>query len=283
MPATTKRPDPRHPIHDQGRLLTVPVETLAPGMGHQPRRHIERAPLEELAESIRAQGVIQPIVARRLSPPHATALYEIIAGERRWRAAQLAGLHEVPVQLIEAGDEQTGIIALVENIQREDLNPLETADAVARILDQTGLTQRAVAQMLGLSRDQVAHLVRLLKLGAVARRLVSEGLLDMGHAKVLAGLPPEVQDPLARAAADGRWTVRRLEREASRARQPSPEHPRRRDPNIVRLEQQVGETVCAATRIDYTTDGTGQLRFSFHSLDELEGILNRLGIDPSSR
>ena len=248
----------------------VPVEALVPGEA-QPRGRFDAEALARLAASIRAQGVLQPILVR----PLGSGRYEIVAGERRWRAARMAGLREVPVIALERDDAGAATAALVENLQREGLDPVEAAEGIARLMREHGLRQREVAEALGLSREHVAHLLRLLRLEPTARRLVAEGALTLGHAKVLAGLPRPRQRELALRAADRRWSVRRLER-AARDAGGAAAPPARRDPDLARLEARISEALAAPVSLAW--DGrTGALTVRFFSLEELEGILERLG------
>ena len=249
----------------------VPVEALVPGEA-QPRERFDAEALERLAASIRAQGVLQPILVRPLGPGR----YEIVAGERRWRAARMAGLREVPVIALERDDAGAATAALVENLQREGLDPLEAAEGIARLMREHGMRQREVAEALGLSREHVAHLLRLLRLEPTARRLVAEGALTLGHAKVLAGLPRPRQRELALRAADRGWSVRRLERAAREGDGSAAAPPARRDPDLARLEARISEALAAPVSLAW--DGrAGALTVRFFSLEELDGILERLG------
>lgn len=271
--------------HDAGsgefdsRLRQIDIDLLCPGR-YQPRREFPSEALAELAASIQAEGVLQPILVRPL-PGTAPPRYEIIAGERRWRAAQAAGLQRVPA-LVRSTDDRTALShALVENLQREDLNPVEMAQGVARLIEEFQLTHEAAARTLGRSRDAISHLLRILKLDPEVLAMVAQDRLSLGHAKLLAGLPQSMQQPLAEEALRKDLSVRALERRI-RARMDTSESPTtadtRRDPDIVRLEQHVGEMVGAETRIDYAPSRCrGQLCFTFHSLEALDGILQRLG------
>ena len=190
-------------------LRTVPVQQLQPGK-YQPRMAMDPSKLSELAESIKAQGVIQPIVVRELSP----GKFEIVAGERRWRASQLAGLDEVPVVVRELEDRTVIAMALIENIQREDLNPLEEAQGLQRLIDEFDLTHAAAAEAVGRSRAAVSNLLRLLELPVAIRLLLETRRLEMGHARALLTLAPELAGKLAQEAADEGWSVREVERRA---------------------------------------------------------------------
>ncbi len=263
----------------EGGLRQLDVDLLRPGR-YQPRRTFTPEALANLAESIRAEGVVQPIIVRPL-PGTAPQQYEIIAGERRWRAAQLAGLQQIPSLVRHADDRSTLLQALVENIQREDLNPVETARGVEQLIGEFQLTHLEAARRLGRSRDAVRHLLRILKLEPPVLTQVEDGRLSLGHAKLMVGLPQAMQLSLAQTTVSKGLSVRALERRIRSLHskpKPSTKTHARRDADIVRLEQQVGEIVGTETRIDYAADrGQGRISFTFHSLEALEGILERLG------
>ncbi|MBI1195000.1 MAG: ParB/RepB/Spo0J family partition protein [Gammaproteobacteria bacterium] len=274
---TATAPHERHESETSVRQLDV--DLLRPGR-YQPRRRFTSEALAELAESIRTEGVVQPIIVRPL-PDTAPTRYEIIAGERRWRAAQLAGLQHIPALVRSTDDRSTLVQALVENIQREDLNPVEVARGVERLISEFRLTHQEAARRLGRSRDSIMHLLRILKLEPPVLAQVEDGRLSLGHAKLLAGLPQPMQRYLADGAIHKGLSVRALERRI-RALDSAPERRSdahsRRDADIVRLEQRVGEIVGAETRVDYEPErGRGRISFTFHSLEALEGILERLG------
>jgi ParB family transcriptional regulator, chromosome partitioning protein len=263
------------------RVQRIDIDLLRPGR-HQPRRAFDELALQELADSIRAEGVLQPILVRALAgtvPPH----YEIIAGERRWRAAQLAGLQQIPA-IVRAADERTALVqGLIENIQREDLNPVEEARGVERLISELGLTHEEAARRLGRSRDAVTHLLRILKLDREVLRQVEEGQLTLGHAKLLASQPVAWQRFLADEIVRQGLSVRALER---RIRSIEGDAPRedsstvRQDADTARLERRVSELVGAKTRVDYEPGKhCGRIAFSFHSLEELQGLLERLGYE----
>ncbi len=261
---------------EDGELRELPVRVLQPGR-YQPRSVIDPEALEELAQSIRAQGLIQPIVVR----PIADDRYEIIAGERRWRAAQQADLTTVPCLVREVDDRTTVAMALIENIQREDLNPLEEAVSLKRLIEEFDLTHQEAAEAVGRSRAAVSNLLRLLDLPEPVRALLESGRLDMGHARALATLDPARAIALAEQAAAERWSVRQLEEAARQApsgagaRKPAAK-PVPADPNIARLEQDLAERLCAPVSVRHGRGGKGQLVIRYHSLDELEGILDRI-------
>jgi len=260
----------------EGELRTLGVGLIQPGK-YQPRLHIDPDRLEELAASIKAQGLIQPIVVRAIGQGR----YELIAGERRWRAAQKAGLEEIPALVKEVPDQAVVAMALIENIQREDLSPLEEAQALARLIDEFELTHQQTADAVGRSRAAVSNLLRLLDLPAEIKRLLDERKLDMGHARALATVQPEARAvALAREAADKEWSVRELEEAvrrldaapvASGAKKAPP-----RDPNIAALERELAEKLATRVNLAHARNGRGKLVIHYHSLDELDGILERI-------
>ena len=255
-------------------VANLPLSALQPGR-YQPRTRMDEQAIAELAESIRAQGIIQPILVRPVAPDR----YEIIAGERRWRAAQMAGLATVPVLVRDIPDQQALAAALIENIQREDLNPLEEATGIERLVREFSLTHQAVADAVGKSRTAVTNLLRLLELPGAVRDLVSEGALQMGHARALLPLPPDRQLALAREAAAGRWSVREVEKRASAALEatPAPRPPRRRSRDVVRLEEELSDALGTPVRIESSGRGQrGRLVIAWDSLDQLDVLLARL-------
>ncbi|GAP65918.1 ParB-like partition protein [Mizugakiibacter sediminis] len=260
---------------ESGELRSLPVAAIQPGK-YQPRRHFDDARIEELAASIRAQGLIQPVVVRALGRDR----YELIAGERRWRAAQKAGLAEVPAVVKDVPEQAVLAMALIENIQREDLSPLEEAQALQRLIDEFELTHQQAADAVGRSRAAVSNLLRLLELPAPIRQLLDDFKLEMGHARALATLPEARAVALAQEAADKEWSVRELE-EAARRAQTAPKGKAKaaaaaRDPNIDALERELSERLAARVTIAHGRNGRGKLTIRYHSLDELEGILERL-------
>jgi ParB family transcriptional regulator, chromosome partitioning protein len=264
---------PDLPENGDGELRRLPIEKLKPGR-FQPRSAMDPERLAELADSIRAQGLIQPIVVRKTRDGG----YEIIAGERRWRAAQQAGLSDVPCVLREVDDRATVAMALIENIQREDLSPLEEAGALQRLIDEFDLTHQQAAEAVGRSRAAVSNLLRLLELPEEIRRLLESGGLEMGHARALLTLPEARAIALAREASAKGWSVRELEqraRAAQKARPPARKKPGV-DPDVRRLEQDLGEKLGARVAIQQGRGGRGKLVVHYHSLDELDGILARI-------
>ncbi|QEA38344.1 ParB/RepB/Spo0J family partition protein [Pistricoccus aurantiacus] len=252
------------------RLERLPLSQLSRGK-YQPRRDIQPEALEELADSIRAQGVMQPIVVR----PVGEARYEIIAGERRWRAAQLAELDVIPAVIREVSDQVALALALIENIQRENLNPVEEAAALKRLLDEFSLTQQQVADTVGRSRAQVANLLRLLSLDPEVQTLLERGDLDMGHARALLGLSGAKQRKAAREVVDKDLTVRATEALVKRLASKTPAKPAPASPSgdVLRLENQLGELLGAPVKIQHGRGGRGRLTIRYTSLDELDGIL----------
>jgi len=255
---------------DQKELQHLPVELIQRGK-YQPRRDMDPEALEELAHSIRNHGVMQPIVVRPIGDDR----YEIIAGERRWRATQQAGLDKIPAMVREVPDEAAIAMALIENIQREDLNPIEEAAALQRLQQEFQLTQQQVADAVGKSRVTVANLLRLIALPDEIKTLLSHGDLEMGHARALLGLPENRQVEGARHVVARGFTVRQTE---ALVRQwlNAPEEPVkavRTDPDISRLEQRLAERLGAPVQIRHGQKGKGQLVIRYNSLDELQGVL----------
>ena len=274
-PAQVEQPQP-------GDVLrTLPVAQLQPGK-YQPRRDMYPGKLEELSASIQAQGVIQPIVVRELAPGQ----YEIVAGERRWRASQLAGLSEVPVVLRELDDRTVIAMALIENIQREDLNPLEEAQALQRLIDEFSLTHAEAAAAVGRSRASVSNLLRMLDLPPAIRALVEARRLEMGHARALLTLSPELASKLAYEAAENGWSVREVEHRAQQfaaGKVPSgggaarrPGAARAQQPDIATLETELSESLGTKVAIAHGKGGKGKLVIHYTDLDTLDGVLERL-------
>jgi ParB family chromosome partitioning protein len=250
---------------------------------YQPRTRMDEGSLYELAESIRSQGVMQPILVRPLAE---SGRYEIIAGERRFRAAQLAGLDEVPVLVKAVPDEAAAVMALIENIQREDLNPLEEAQGLKRLVDEFGLTHEQAAQAVGRSRSAASNLLRLLNLAAPVQQMLMAGDVDMGHARALLPLPAAQQILTANEIVAKKLSVRDAERLANKALNPGRQTPllrMRQDKSrdIVRLEEQLADALTADVEIRVqrkTKRGEqGEIAIRFGSLDELSGLLDKLG------
>jgi len=255
-------------------LRQIGVERIQAGK-YQPRKHFDDELLAELAASITAQGLIQPIVVRAIGANR----YEIIAGERRWRAAQLAGLKEIPALVREVADQAVVAMALIENIQREELTPLEEAHAFARLIAEFKHTHQQVADAVGRSRASISNLLRLLDLPDEIKRLLDERKLDMGHGRALAALDSSLALGLARRAVEHGWSVRELEEAARRAQETPAGKSKKvaaRDPDILSLERQLSEKLAAKVTIQHGRGGRGKLVIGYHSLDELDGILGRI-------
>ncbi|MGH8063410.1 MAG: ParB/RepB/Spo0J family partition protein [Pseudoxanthomonas sp.] len=261
-------------------LRQIPVKQLQPGK-YQPRMAMDPAKLSELAESIKAQGVIQPIVVRELSP----GKFEIVAGERRWRASQEAGLTSVPVVVRELDDRTVIAMALIENIQREDLNPLEEAQSLHRLIGEFSLTHAEAAEAVGRSRAAVSNLLRLLELPPAIRALLEARRLEMGHARALLTLSPELASKLASEAADQGWSVREVEHRAQqfaagkvplnggKKSKPGKATPQA---DIASLETELSESLGTRVNIAHGRGGKGKLVIHYTSVDTLDGVLERL-------
>jgi len=260
---------------EDGQLRELPVDLIQRGR-YQPRIEIDSETLEELAQSVRARGVVQPIVVR---PAEDGMHYEIIAGERRWRAAQMAGLAEIPAVVRTVGDDAALAIALIENIQREDLNPIEEATALKRLIDEFGLTHQEAADAVGRSRAAVTNLIRLLELEDEVRKLLQSGELEMGHARALLALEGEAQSRAAREVAAKGLSARETESLVRKLKSaPTARKPResREDPDVRRLGEDLSERLGARVQIRQGSGGKGKLVIHYTSLDELDGILNRI-------
>lgn len=257
-----------------GQLKHVPVEFIQRGK-YQPRRDMNQEALEELANSIRAQGVMQPIVVRPVGPDK----YEIIAGERRWRASQLAGLDTVPVVIRDVPDEAAIAMALIENIQREDLNPMEEAIALSRLQQEFELTHQQIADAVGKSRATVTNLLRLMSLRDDVQRLLEHGDLEMGHARAMLSLAPELQASTAQTVVSKGLSVRQTESLVRKLLEDKPEKSSSAlsaDADIKRLEESLAEKLGANVQIQHTAKGKGKLVLNYNSLDELDGILSHI-------
>ena len=250
-------------------LTELPVDKIQRGE-YQPRKHFDEESLQELANSIASQGIVQPIVVRK-EGEH----YELIAGERRWRAAQLAGLQVVPVVIRDIDTQSAAAIALIENIQREDLNPLEEANAFQRLINDFQLTHMQVAEAVGRSRVAVSNMLRLLELAESVKDLVNKSLLSMGHARALLALTEHGQVEIARVVVNRGLSVRETEALVKKELAPYPPKAEKPavDPDIQRLEQRISESLCAEVKIKTGKKGAGQLVINFHNNDELDGIL----------
>ncbi len=255
---------------DERELQQLPLDVIQRGK-YQPRRDIDPVTLDELANSIRSQGLMQPIVVRSIG----SGRYEIIAGERRWRASQQAGLEKIPALVRDVSDEAAIAMALIENIQREDLNPIEEAMALQRLQQEFQLTQQQVADAVGKSRVTISNLLRLIALPEEIKTLLSHGDLEMGHARALLGLPVEQQVEGARHVVARGLTVRQTEalvRQWLNGSKDAKAEPKS-DPDIVRLEQRLAERLGSPVQIKHGEKGKGQLVIRYNSLDELQGVL----------
>jgi ParB family chromosome partitioning protein len=274
-PAGTPAPAP--PLDEE--LARIPVDLLQRGR-YQPRLDMRPESLQELADSIRAQGVVQPIVVRPLAAQRTgePLRYEIIAGERRWRAAQMAGLHAIPAVIRNVPDDAAVAMSLIENIQRENLNPLEEARALDRLIREFDMTHQTAADAVGRSRAAVSNLLRLLELGEEVKSLVETRQIEMGHARALLGLAaPRQQAEVALLVAKKGLSVRETEalvrRLANGKDDTGDREPPRRDPNVARLEQDLTDKLGARVQLQQGAKGRGRLVIAYNSLDELDGIL----------
>jgi ParB family chromosome partitioning protein len=260
------------------RLANLPLELLTRGK-YQPRVDMRPESLGELADSIKAQGLIQPILVRPLPPSHPgeSPRYEIIAGERRWRAAQMAGLAEIPAVIRDVPDDAAVAMALIENIQRENLNPLEEARALFRLIEEFGLTHQSAAEAVGRSRAAVSNLLRLMELADEVKQLLEQRSIEMGHARALLGLTTrrqqiEVANLVARQGLSVRDTEAMVRRMLTPARD-APSSAKAADPDIRRLELELADKLGAKVLFQHGSSGKGKLVVTYNSLDELEGIL----------
>jgi len=262
------------PHGDEQRNL--PVDRLKPGK-YQPRTHMDETSLAELAASIKAQGVMQPILVRAVDNTPGAERYEIVAGERRWRASQLAGLSEVPVLVRSIPDEQALAMALIENIQRENLNPLEEAQGLQRLIDEFGLTHQQAADAVGRSRPAATNLLRLLQLTATVQEMLMSGKLDMGHARALLPLSGGQQVALAQRIVQKGLSVREAERLVQHLLNPPKKVPARDiDRDLLRLQEELSDGLGANVAIRSNKKGAGKVTIDFGSLDQLDGLISRL-------
>ena len=256
----------------QSELSKLPIEFLEPGK-YQPRKDMSPDALEDLASSIRAQGVIQPIVVRKVD----NNKYEIIAGERRWRASQLAQLDEVPCLVKDVPDEAAVAIALIENIQREDLNAMEEAQALDRLMNEFSLTHQEVAEAVGKSRTTVTNLLRLNNLNDDVKLLVEHGDIEMGHARALLALDGEQQSEAANVVSGKGLTVRDTEKLVKKLLEPEkPKQEKQIDPDVQNLMTRLSENLGAPVTIDHNAKGKGKLVISFDDLQQLDGIITKI-------
>ena len=255
----------------------LPIDALLPGK-YQPRTRMDEAALAELAESIKAQGILQPILVR----PVGEGRFEIIAGERRWRASKLAGLTQVPVLVRAIPDESALAMALIENIQREDLNALEEAHGIQRLIDEFAMTHEAAARALGRSRTAVTNLLRLRALAGPVQALLGDGAIEMGHARALLALDPAQQITLANRVAAQKMSVRDIEREVARLNGAAREKPRAPEPDrdVARLEERLAQALGTGVRLKVGAKQTGRMEIAWHSLEHLDELTKRLGLSP---
>ncbi len=260
---------PKEPVNPSH---TLPIEFLQRGK-FQPRKDMNPEKLQELSDSIKAQGIIQPIVVRSIGGEK----YEIVAGERRWRAAQLAGLQQVPVVVKDIDDRATMAIALIENIQRQDLNPLEEAEALRRLLDEFTMTHQQIADAVGKSRVTVTNLLRLMELQPEVKKLLMNGELEMGHARALLSLDAAKQVAAAQKIAREGLTVRAAEKLVKDSQTPTKQQAIKFvDKDTLRLQDQLTAKLGAKVLIEHKDNGKGKLVIAYSSLEELDGILERI-------
>ena len=252
-------------------FLQLPLEQLQRGR-YQPRRDMNPVALQELADSIKAQGIMQPIVVRALAE---AGRFEIVAGERRWRAAQMAGLDVIPALVRDISDDTAMAMALIENIQREDLNPMEQATAMHRFVEEFDLTHQQIAEAVGKARATVSNLLRLMALPREVKTLLEHGDLEMGHARALLALPEQQQTEAARLIVAKGFSVRQTESlvRSLLAAKENPSETKRVDPNVADLQQSLIDKLGAAVQINYNKKGQGKLIISYNSFEELDGIL----------
>ena len=261
-------------------LRRLPVDRVVRGQ-YQPRMEMNSEGLEELASSIKSQGVVQPIVVRSLK---GTDTYEIIAGERRWRATQLAGLHEIPAIIKDVTDQTAMCLALIENIQREDLNPMDEARALSRLLQEFKMTHDAAAEAVGKSRSSVSNLLRLLDLHIDVQKLLETGKIEMGHGRAILGLDISIQTEVARKVIKQGLSVRTTEQlvKSLKGSKTQPKGSKNRsastkmDPNLRSLQEDLSERLGAAVAIKHSKSGKGKLEIGYNSLEELDGILTKI-------
>lgn len=272
LSAMLERSDTEQQQQDQASLRELPVDVIRPGR-YQPRMVMDKAKLQELANSISAQGMVQPVIVR----PIADNAYELIAGERRWRAAQLAGLSRIPAVIRDVSDEITVAMALIENIQREDLNPLEEAGALQRLITEFEMTHQQAGEAVGRSRAAVSNLLRLLELEPAVQKLVHAGELDMGHARALLVLRGNEQIAAARHVAQKQLSVRATEQYLAGLQKQNvtagKRKPAGQSVDTLHLQQKLSEQLGAPVQIRHKASGAGQLLISYHDLDELDGII----------
>ncbi len=261
-------------VNKDSELKKLPVEKIRKGE-YQPRLSIDPDALQELAESIKSQGLVQPIVVRRIDGGE----YELIAGERRWRASQIAGMHTIPAIIRDIPDQAAAAMSLIENIQREDLNPLEEAIAMSRLIADFGLTHQQTAESVGRSRAAVSNLLRLLDLEETTKELLDSGKLDMGHARALLALTGTKQIETAHIVAKKELSVRETEKLVKKIANPAvadKKEPAKKALEVQKLEESLSQTLGAQVAIQYNNKGKGKLVVEYNNLDELDGILEHI-------
>lgn len=252
-------------------LQSLEIAKLQPGK-YQPRTNMDQVALAELAESIKAQGVMQPILVRPISADQ----YEIIAGERRWRAARLAGLSEVPALIRKVADESALAMSLIENIQRENLNPLEEAMGIQRLINEFGMTHQTAGEALGNSRSTISNLLRLLNLSAPVQELMMQGKIDMGHGRALLSLAPVQQIKIANVIVQKQLSVRETEKIVNQIEHPVLKKVKKPDRDLLRIQEEVSERLGAQIAIKPKQNGQGNIVIHYTSLDQLDDILSKL-------
>ena len=262
-------------LADDAEFKQLPIETIQKGQ-YQPRLNIDPDALQELAESIKAQGLVQPVIVRRLE----SGVYELIAGERRWRAAQMAGLHDIPAIIRKIPDQAAAAMSLIENIQREDLNALEEAIAMNRLISEFGLTHQQTADSVGRSRAAVTNLLRLLELEEETKELLDDKKIDMGHARALLALKGQLQLDTAYKVSERQMSVRDTERLVknilNKLNNPDKRQVKTKPIEVSKLEQSLSDTFGAKVSIQYNAKGKGKLIIAYNNLDELDGILEHI-------
>ncbi|SCZ86744.1 putative chromosome-partitioning protein ParB [Nitrosomonas mobilis] len=252
-------------------LLSLEISLLQPGK-YQPRTNMNQAALMELSESIKSRGIMQPILVR----PLVSGTYEIIAGERRWRAAQLAGLSQIPALVRNVKDEAALALSLIENIQREDLNPMEAALGIQRLIDEFGMTHQSAGEALGSSRSAITNLLRLLNLAEAVQELIMQGKIDMGHGRALLALDKKKQVEVAQLIVKKQLSVRETERFIQQLNHPPANKTNYLDRDLLRLQEDLSARLGATVAIKAGKKGAGSLVIQYASLDQLDGILLRL-------
>ena len=264
-------------VQSTDALRTLNVAQLQPGK-YQPRSYMDDAALQTLADSIKNQGIMQPILVRQINSASAADKFEIIAGERRWRASQIAGLDEVPVLVREIADESALAMALIENIQRENLNPLEEAQGIKRLIDEFAMTHEKAAEAVGRSRAAVSNLLRLLTLTHVVQELLMQNKLDMGHARALIGLDAAQQILLANKIISQNLSVREVESLVKKLGAETHAKPHKVTPNrdVLTLQNNLSEKIGAVVSISAKANGAGMLKISYSNLDQLDDIIAKM-------